>query len=109
VDTPPIVRQEVLERIGGDDSFLRELLELYDQEFAAKSKGLEKAARKSDFRSLRELGHGLKGSSANLSLPGLVAAALALETAGKEEDVAGARAALARLKDEYGRLKAYKG
>jgi HPt (histidine-containing phosphotransfer) domain-containing protein len=104
-----LLRGEVLERIGGEEEFLQELLALYDEEFGLKSKALEKAVRKSDFKALRELGHGLKGSSANLSLPGLMAAALALETAGKAEDIAGARAAFSRLKDEYARLKAYRG
>jgi HPt (histidine-containing phosphotransfer) domain-containing protein len=106
---PPIIREEVLERIGGEEAFLQELLELYDREFALKSKALEKAMRKPDFKAIQELGHGLKGSSANLSLPGLLAAAFDLETAGKEDDIAGARAALARLKDEYARLKAFTG
>ena len=106
---PPIIRKEVLKRIGGEEAFLLELLDLYSREFALKTKAMEKAVRKADFKALRELGHGLKGSSANLSLPGLVAAALALETAAEAEDIAGARAALDRLKDEFARLKAYRG
>jgi len=104
---PPILREEVLERIGGEESFLQELLKLYDEEFASKSKALEKAVRKADFKGLRELGHCLKGSSANLSLPGLRAAASDLETAGKDNHLESARTALARLKEEYARLKSY--
>ncbi len=106
---PPIIREEVLERIGGDEAFFQELLKLYDEEFASKSKALKKAVLKSDFKALQELGHSLKGSSANLSLPGLRAAAFALETAGRESDIAGAKSALTRLKDEYARLKACRG
>ena len=107
IEDPPILREEALERIGGGDAFLRELLALYDREFAVKSKALEKAVRKSNFAALRELGHSLKGSSANLSLPGLRAAAFAIETSGKAGDIDGARAALTRLKVEYDRLKAF--
>jgi HPt (histidine-containing phosphotransfer) domain-containing protein len=108
-EVPPFLREEALERIGGEETFLDELLELYDAEFAEKTKALDKAIRKSDFQRFRELGHSLKGSSANLSLPGLRAAAFAVETAGKDGDIQGARAAIAKLKAEYARLKTFLG
>lgn len=103
----PIQKAEVLERIGGDASFLEELLTLYDEEFATKTEALESALRKKNFASLENLGHGLKGSSANLSLPGLQEASYRMETAGREKDIAAAKTAMAELKREYARLKEY--
>jgi len=101
-----ILKAEVLERLGGDEEFLRELLDLYASEFEKKAAELEAALRGSDFTSVRELGHSLKGASANLSLPALQAAALDMERAGRDCDAPLARAALARLRKEFVRLQA---
>ena len=105
----PFIREEALERVGGDADFLNELLALYDREFASKMAALERALTDGDTNAARELGHNLKGASANLSLPGLQAAAQEMETTGKAGDLKGARAALDRLKNEYARLKAFRG
>lgn len=105
----PLDRPEALERIGGDEAFLAELLALYDEEYASKSASLAEAIEAGDADRVRSLGHGLKGSSANLSLPGLREAAAAAETAGREMDFEAAREALRRLEEEYRALKAYLG
>jgi HPt (histidine-containing phosphotransfer) domain-containing protein len=102
---PPIFKDEVLDRIGGDDSFLAELLEMYDAEFAEKSAGLAQAVQAKEFTAILTLGHSLKGSSANLSLPGLRDEAFAMETAGQTKDLARAEMALSGLRREYKRLK----
>jgi HPt (histidine-containing phosphotransfer) domain-containing protein len=102
---PPIAKIDVLERIGGDPAFLAELLGMYDSEYMEKSVGLARAIKAKDFPEIFRLGHSLKGSSANLSLPGLCAAALAMETAGRTNDIGGADLALASLHREYKRLK----
>lgn len=103
----PFLRGEVLDRIGGDDEFLNELLALYDQEYAEKSRALAEAIARRDGAEIQRLGHSLKGSSANLSMPGLREVAWALEKAGGAGDIAAAQAALARLESEYVRLKAF--
>ncbi len=104
---PPINRAEALDRIGGDPDFLKELLGIYKEEFLARVKELHIAMKKQDFQAIFELGHSLKGSSANLSLTGLQQAALNLETSGREEDLQTAQDALARLEQEFERLKDY--
>jgi HPt (histidine-containing phosphotransfer) domain-containing protein len=100
----PFLRPEALERVGGDAEFLDELLALYKKEFRARSAQLKKVLAAGDFGSLREIGHGLKGSSANLSLPGLLEAALQMEMAGKAADPAAARRAMEALEREYRRF-----
>ncbi|MCX6564176.1 MAG: Hpt domain-containing protein [Candidatus Aminicenantes bacterium] len=105
----PMNKAEALDRVGGDEAFLRELLDMYAAEYAEKTGAMENAIRAADFRAIRDLGHGLKGSSANLSLPQLQDAAFDMETAGLEKDLEGALKALNRLGHEYRRLKDYLG
>ncbi|MCR4409552.1 MAG: Hpt domain-containing protein [Candidatus Saccharicenans sp.] len=101
----PIDRKEALERIGGDEAFLQELLGIYDEEFQKKYDELEKAVQEKDFQVIREAGHYLKGASANLSLPALREAAWKMEQAGQNQDLKTAREALEALEREYRRLK----
>lgn len=108
-ESVPFLRWEALERLGGDADFLTELLALFDEEYASKMEGLRAAVAGADFKSIRELGHGLKGSSSNLSLPGIRKAAQAMENAGKAEDSAAAQKALHRLAEEYRSLKKFLG
>lgn len=106
---PPIDRKEVLERIGGDEDFLKELIEIYKQEFAEKTDELTRAIEEKNFQVIREAGHSLKGASANLSLMALREAALEMEMAGKEQNLDKAQLALDRLKKEYKRLMEFLG
>ncbi len=106
-ETPsPIRKEEALKRLGGDEEFLRELLDLYASEFEKNAARLEAALAGSDFKALRELGHTVKGASANLSLPALQAAALDMEHAGRDCAAGAARVALVRLRKEFARLQA---
>ena len=103
----PIDFPSVLERIGGDESFLEELLNLYFEDFSGKYNQLQKAVEGKEFNSIRELGHGLKGSSANLSLNFLREASSQMETSGTEMNMEKAKAALALLEKEFKILKDY--
>jgi HPt (histidine-containing phosphotransfer) domain-containing protein len=103
----PIDFPSVLERIGGDTSFLKDLLELYFQEFSEKRGLLEEALARGDSTKLQEVGHSLKGASANLSLAPLQGLALAIETAGREKDLEKARQAIGALGTEFQKLKAF--
>lgn len=101
----PINRAEVLDRIGGDPGFLTELLEIYSQEYVVRVKELRVAVEKQKFQTMLELGHALKGSSANLSLPGLRQAAADIEMAGREKDIQKAKDSFSQLEKEFERLK----
>jgi HPt (histidine-containing phosphotransfer) domain-containing protein len=101
----PINYPEVLERIGGDKEFLVELLSIYFLEFGEKRPQIEAALRRADFNLLQEIGHSLKGASANLSLPSLRRDASALEAAGREKNVDKARQALVALVAECRALR----
>jgi HPt (histidine-containing phosphotransfer) domain-containing protein len=103
----PIDFGEVLERIGGDELFLQELLKIYFQEFSAKRTLLQEAIAQGNFTLIQELGHSLKGASANLSLASLKKVCFSLEIAGREKKIEQAQNALRTLETEFQRLKDY--
>ncbi len=104
-DIPPIDYPSVLERIGGDKSFLKELLNLYFEDFSEKYGQLQKAIEQKKFDLIHELGHSLRGSSANLSLTFLQETSFHMEVAGRERNVEKAKKALALLEQDFKRLK----
>jgi len=104
-DIPPIDYSSSLERVGGNKSFLMELLDLYLDEFPEKHTQLQDAIQQNKFDLILELGHSLKGSSANLSLIFLQEASFQMEMAGKERDIEKAKKALSLLEQEFKRLK----
>lgn len=101
----PIDMDSVLERVGGDESFLRELLDIYVEDFIEKYPQLEQAISKGDFNNIKEIGHSLKGSSGNLSLTGLHETAYGIELSGKENDIEQAKLYFIRLKEEFKKFK----
>ncbi len=103
----PIDYPSAMERIGNDESFLKELLELYVMDFGDKQEKLKAALERMDFTSIQEIGHSLKGSSANLSLIFLQKASFEMEAAGKEEDIERAKMAQDELIKEFQNLKSH--
>jgi HPt (histidine-containing phosphotransfer) domain-containing protein len=101
----PIDMDSVLERVGGDESFLRELFDIYVEDFIEKYPQLEQAISKGDFNNIKEIGHSLKGSSGNLSLTGLHETAYGIELSGKENDIDQAKLYFIRLKEEFKKFK----
>ena len=95
----------VLERIGGDESFFLELLDIYIEDFLEKYALLEQAIAEGDITNIKEIGHSLKGASGNLSLTGLHETAYGIELSGKENNIEQAKLMFARLKEEFIKLK----
>lgn len=103
----PIDMSSVLERIGGDESFLYELLKLYTQDFLERFEELKKAVNDENYDTIQKLGHTLKGSSANLSLTSLQEASYEMEKAGRENNIERAKENLIILEQEFQRLKKF--
>ena len=101
----PIAYQFALERVGGDESFLEELLDLYLEDFPQKIEQLQMAIEQKKFELIRKLGHSLKGSSATLSLTFLQEASSQMEMAGGDKDIVKANKLLTFLKREFKRLE----
>lgn len=104
-NTGPIDMEAVLERVGGDESFLHELIDIYIDDFIEKYFQLEQAIERADFNNIKEIGHSLKGSSGNLSLTALHETAFGIESSGRENDIEQARLLFVRLKEEFKKLK----
>jgi HPt (histidine-containing phosphotransfer) domain-containing protein len=101
----PIAYQFALERVGGDESFLEELLDLYLEDFPQKMEQLQMAIEQKKFELIRKLGHSLKGSSGTLSLTFLQEASFQMEMAGGDKDIVKAHKSLAFLRQEFKRLE----
>lgn len=101
----PLDYASALERTGGDESFLKELLSLFLEDFPEKFRQLQKAIEDKNFDQIKKLGHTIKGSSANLSLTFLQEASLKMEMAGRENDIKKVKDALALLEGEFKRLE----
>lgn len=101
----PIDVADALARVGDDREFLKELLDIYAEDLAARVAGLRGALARGDLKAVEQLGHAIKGSSANLSLPPLRDRAAAIELAGRAGDPAKALTNLDGLEKEFLRLR----
>ena len=101
----PIDIADALARVGDDREFLKELLDIYAEDLAGRIACLRTALAEGDLAAVERLGHAVKGSSANLSLPALREHGAALELAGKAGKSKEASARLAALESEFLRLR----
>jgi HPt (histidine-containing phosphotransfer) domain-containing protein len=107
MNSEPIDFPSVLERVGDDKEFLDSLLDMFSEDFVEKSGRLREAVSGRDFSAVREIGHSLKGASANLSLLPLQEACFQMEKAGRDKDPRLAEEALVTMDKEFGRLKEF--
>ncbi len=103
--TFPIDLASVMERVGGDEAFLGQLIDIYIEDFAVKYGLLRKAVEQRDFKSIEMIGHSLKGSSGNLSLDGLYETSSEIEISGKKKEIQRAEILLEQLIKEFGKLQ----
>ncbi len=104
-DTIPIDLPSVMDRIGGDENFLHELLDIYIEDFIEKYANLKQAIDRSDFLVIKEIGHSLRGSSGNLSLNELHNTSANIEISGREENIEQAKLLFIQLNKEFEKLK----
>ncbi len=79
-------RAAALDRLGGDESLLNELIEVFFNEYPALARRLNDALSRGDLASLREPAHTLKGSLGALGLPAAAGLAREIESASQIED-----------------------
>lgn len=80
-------RDEALQRVGGDEDLLAELVSLFLDQCSETLRDLEDAIQASDLDRVRRRAHDLKGASANLAAAELTSAARVLELAGASGEV----------------------
>jgi signal transduction histidine kinase/CheY-like chemotaxis protein/HPt (histidine-containing phosphotransfer) domain-containing protein len=76
VDVPAL-----LDRLDGDEAFMRELLRIFVDEAPSRKEAFEKASRARDLEALQKQGHSLKGSALSLCANPVGVAAGAIEAA----------------------------
>lgn len=95
---------ELLERLGGDQSFLHELLIMFRDDTRLNLEKARKAMSERDFETLARAAHTLKGMLRNLSMNPAAKTAAALETASRESRQNESTELLETLEEELGRL-----
>jgi two-component system sensor histidine kinase/response regulator len=83
-----IDRQVALSRVGGDAELLKEIAQLFIDDYPRALEDIRQAADRGDAKSLERSAHGLKGSVANFGAPSAVEAARKLESMGHAEQLA---------------------
>lgn len=78
---------EALERLGGDEEFLLELLEELLVQVNENLPAIKNAISDQQFDDLRSLSHSLKGASANLNVTRMAAHFYELENRGQAKDI----------------------
>jgi HPt (histidine-containing phosphotransfer) domain-containing protein len=94
---------ELLDRVGGDQGLLAELLDLFRGDYPAQIRALKEAAKTGDSATLQRIGHALKGALSNLSATTACQLASELEILGKADAPAAAADKINRLEQEIHR------
>ncbi len=100
-----INREEALERTGGSVDMLKELVELFFEEYPKLMVQIRQAITESDKTKLRRAAHTLKGSVAVFGANAARQAAWRLETIGRDGNMNQAEEAWSSMEAEIERLK----
>jgi len=85
----PLLDKEVaLRRVGGDAELLKEIAELFLEDYPKAMDDLRRAADAGNSKRIEKTAHGLKGCIANFGATNVVDAAKAIETMGREQRLA---------------------
>jgi HPt (histidine-containing phosphotransfer) domain-containing protein len=98
--TPPIDRDRLMERLGGDEQLLIDVVRVFLDDCPVRLAAIKAAVDSRDAERIRTTAHALKGAAANLSAQGLFEAAATLERLGVERRLDPADAAWRQLSIE---------
>lgn len=110
VDKNIFDKELLIERLFGDDpdideDFIDTILATFISDFPEKITLLSNAAKNKDAEIIKNVGHQIKGQTANLSAENLRSLAYKLENAGKEEDLASVENFIDLLREEFEKFK----
>jgi HPt (histidine-containing phosphotransfer) domain-containing protein len=94
-------REAVLDRVGGDESLLKEITEIFLAEYPGLIDGIREAIQQQDPRKLEHCAHTLKGSVSNFGVDAATDAAYQLEIAGRRRRLEDAPDALRALESHF--------
>jgi HPt (histidine-containing phosphotransfer) domain-containing protein len=87
-------------RLAGDESLLREFIQVYFEEIDPQMAQVREAVQSENATRLRSAAHALKGLASHFGAARMVAAAQQLETAGKAGQLSGVALVFAQLEQE---------
>ena len=96
----PVDRDRLMERLGGDEELLLDVVRLFLDDCPVRLAAIKAAVDSRDAEQIRTTAHALKGAAANLSAQGLFDAARTLERLGAEGRLEPTEAAWRRLSME---------
>ena len=109
----PGLVHDLLDRLGGDEALLREIVAIFVEETPRLQARLHGAVARADTADLAGAAHSLAGSLANFGSTDALSLARELEEAGRREELERAPTLLARLDDALtrilGELEGYRG
>jgi PAS domain S-box-containing protein len=97
-------KEDLLGRLGGDEDFCREIMDMFLRDIPVQLERLKRALEKKDSGELERLAHSLKGAAANLSAARTYESAARLEAMGREKAFKEAAGMLAQLEQELARV-----
>lgn len=105
-DTASLVdREELLDRVGGDEELLREITGIFLDECPALVSEIQAAIDSGDAKKLERSAHTLKGSVANFGARAATSAAQRLESLGRKGQLEESPAAMAELLSQLQQLQ----
>ena len=103
---PAVDVSAALDRVGGDNGLLRELADLFLEDYPRQLAIIEEAIANQDPETVEREAHGLKGAVANFSAAETEGAARNLEYAARERRNAEIPLLFDRLKEQLSRVRA---
>jgi HPt (histidine-containing phosphotransfer) domain-containing protein len=104
-DVSIIDRATVLERVGGDEGLLRDIIDIFLEEYPSLVDAICTSVEKQDGKALERSAHNLKGSVSNFGARFAVQAAYDLELMGRRSEFIAARGAIETLTSELAALR----
>lgn len=96
---------EMLERLGGDEEFLDDVLEVFIDECPKMRAVARRAVAERDAREIERAAHTMKGALLNISAEPAAGIALILETQGRDNDIGGTDETLSALEAALDQLE----
>ena len=97
--------KEVMDRVQDDRELLIELVQIFTDDYVEKKKMIDEAVAKNDFDQVRNIAHGLKGASGNISAKKLRISFADLGQMAKSKDLSKAKETLALIDQQFSELK----
>jgi HPt (histidine-containing phosphotransfer) domain-containing protein len=102
---PALDVASALERVGGDEVLLRELVVIFVDDYPRQLGLIEEAISHQDWKTAERESHGLKGAVANFSAPDAVEASRKVEFAAREGHYEELPLLMEQLREELSRVR----